>query len=219
MVINSLSFEHVSGTSRKFALNDVSFALETGYIYAIEGPNGAGKTTLFQYILSEKQNYTGTICFEGTDIAGRHRELMNPIGFVSEENPFFNERSAIQNAEMLSAFYDDFDMELFKETLKEMGIAPTHTYGKMSRGEKIKMQLAFALAHGSRLLLMDEATAGLDPVFRRELFQRLRRRIAETEMTVLMSSHNEEEIRKNADYVALMQNGTLGGFHETITDG
>lgn len=208
----------MSGTSRKFALNDVSFALDAGYIYAIEGENGAGKTTLFNYILSEKTLYTGTIRFEGTDIVGRHRELMNPIGFVSEDHPFFNERSAIQNVEMLSVLYDDFDRELFKETLKEMDVASTLTYGKMSRGEKIKMQLAFAIAHKSRLLLMDEATAGLDPVFRIELFNLLRRKIAETEMTVLMSSHNEEEIRKNADYVALMQDGRLGGFHEAITD-
>jgi ABC-2 type transport system ATP-binding protein len=211
-----LEFEHVSGNSKKFHLQDVSFSLEPGFIYAIAGENGAGKTTLMKYFLSEKCLYTGEICFEGEDIAGRHRELMNAVGFVSEDNIFFNERTAGQNAEILSVFYEQFDMELYRETMKQMDIAPEHTYGKMSRGEKIKMQLAFAIAHKSRLLLLDEATAGLDPVYRIELFNMIRHMLAEENVTVLMISHNMNEIDKNADYVAIMKDGMLGGFQENV---
>ena len=211
-----LEFEHVSGNSKKFHLQDVSFSLEPGFIYAIAGENGAGKTTLMKYILSEKCLYTGAIRFEGEDIAGRHRELMNAIGFVSEDNIFLNERTAGQNAEILSVFYEQFDMELYRETMKQMDIAPEHTYGKMSRGEKIKMQLAFAIAHKSRLLLLDEATAGLDPVYRIELFNMIRHMLAEKNVTVLMISHNMNEIDKNADYVAIMKDGMLGGFQENV---
>lgn len=211
-----LEFKNVNGKGRKFGLKDVSFSLDDGFIYAIAGENGAGKSTLMRYILSEKKLYSGSISFEGEDIDGRHERIMNSIGFVSEDNMFFNERSALQNGQLLGAFYDSFDMELYKESLKAMGVSETATYFKMSRGEKIKMQLAFAIAHGSRLLLMDEATAGLDPVYRIELFNMLRRLLAEENITVLMSSHNMTEIEKNTDYTAIIEDGRMGGFHESI---
>lgn len=211
-----IQFENVNGTGRKFRLQDVNFSLEPGYIYAIAGENGAGKSTLMKYILSEKKLYTGTIRLEGEDIAGRHRPAMQQIGFVSEDNRFFNERSAIQNAQLLGCFYDGFDMDLYKQTLKEMEVAPERTYFKMARGEKIKMQLAFAIAHKSKLLLLDEATAGLDPVYRIELFRVLRKLLAEENVTVLMNSHNMTEIEKNTDYTAIMKDGRLEAFHESI---
>jgi len=211
-----LEFKNVSGKSRKFALNDVSFSLEPGFIYAIAGENGAGKSTLMKYILSEKTLYTGSILFEGKEIGGRHAEIMNDVGFVSEDNMFFNERSAYKIGELLGCFYDHFDMELYKDTLKSMELAGNHIYMKMSRGEKIKLQLAFAIAHGSRLLLLDEATAGLDPVYRIEFFNVLRKQLAENNVTVLMSSHNMTEIEKNTDYVAIMKDGRFGGFNESI---
>lgn len=211
-----LEFRNVCGKSRKFALDDVSFSLEPGYIYAITGENGAGKSTLMKYIVSEKTLYTGSILFEGEEISGRHADVMNAIGFVSDDNVFFDERSANQIGELLGGFYDDFDMEHYKKTLKSMGIDGGHTYMKMSRGEKIKMQLAFAVAHHSRLLLLDEATAGLDPVYRIELFNMLRKLLAEEGVTVLMSSQNMTEIEKNTDYAAVMKDGRLGEFHESI---
>ncbi len=211
-----LAFENVNGKSRRFALKDVSFSLEPGFIYAVAGENGAGKSTLMRYILSEKKLYSGSIKFEDEDISGRHDSLMNEIGFVSDENTFFNERSAIQNAELLGGFYEGFDMGLYKETLKIMGVKKESTYFKMSRGEKIKMQLAFAMAHRPKLYLLDEATAGLDPVYRIEFFNVFRRMLAEDEITVLMSSHNMTEIEKNTDYVAIMKDGRLGGFNESI---
>ena len=211
-----LEFKNVGGKRRKFVISDVNFSLEPGFIYAIAGENGAGKTTLMKYIINEQTKYTGTILFEGEDISGRHQDIMNAIGFVSEDNIFFNERSANQIGELLGLFYDNFDMALYKETLKAMDFVGSHTYMKMSRGEKIKMQLAFAIAHHARLLLLDEATAGLDPVYRIELFNMLRKLLAEENVTVLMTSHNMTEIEKNTDFVAIMKDGRLGEFHESI---
>ncbi len=211
-----LEFENVCGKSKKFALQDVSFSLDEGFIYAIAGENGAGKSSLMNYILSEKKLYNGRILFEGSDISGMHAVLMNATGFISEDNRFFNERSAIQNAELLGGFYDSFDMDLYRETLKSMDLPENTTYFRMSRGQKVKMQLAFATAHKARLLLIDEATSGLDPVYRKEFFDTLRKLLVEGNVTVLMSSHNMTEIEKNTDYTAIMKDGRLGGFHESI---
>ncbi len=211
-----LEFRNVSGKNRWFRLKNVSFKLQPGFIYAIAGENGAGKTTLMQYILRAWKRYSGSIMFEGKDIEGRHSEVMAHIGFVSEDNQFLPDRSALQNARCLSHFYDDFDMDLYKKMLEKLDVKQTCSYRKMSRGEKIKMQLAFAIAHNSRLLLLDEATAGLDTVFRIELFKVLRELMADEDVTVLMTSHNMTEIEKNTDYTAVMKDGRLEEFHESI---
>ena len=213
-----LEFENVCGKGRKYKLYDINFSLEPGFVYAIIGDNGAGKSTLIKSILTEKKTYTGRICFEGVDISDRHSQLMNKVGFVSEDNMFITELSAFRNGQIFRVFYDDFDMEHYWEMLEFMGINEDTQYGKMSRGEKIKMQLAFAIAHNPSLLLLDEATSGLDPVFRMDLFQVLRRLLADKNVTVLMTSHNMSEIEKNADYVAIMKEGRLGEFHENFQD-
>ena len=211
-----LEFKNVNGKNRWFSLKNVSFKLQPGYIYAIAGENGAGKTTLLQYILRAWKHYNGRILFEGEDIEGRHSEVMAHIGYVSEDNQFLPDRSAIQNARCLSHLYDDFDMDLYKKMLEKLDVKQGSSYQKLSSGEKIKMQLAFAIAHKSRLLLLDEATAGLDPVFRIELFRVMRELMANEDVTVLMTSHNMTEIEKNTDYMAVMQDGRLEEFHESI---
>ena len=107
-------------------------------------------------------------------------------------------------------------MELFNQIMDKMSLSPNRTYDKMSRGEKIKFQLAFAIAHQSRLLLLDEATAGMDPVFRIEFFDMLRRFLVDEKCCVLMTSHNMTEIMKQTDYVAIMNHGELSEFKESM---
>ena len=89
-----LSFEHVTGISRKFplkkfTLKNISFTMEAGYLYGLVGENGAGKTTLMNYILRDHIKYEGQICIEGTDIRKEHTKILNKIGFESEDNHFF----------------------------------------------------------------------------------------------------------------------------------
>ena len=190
--------------------------LENGYIYAVTGKNGAGKTTLFNYILTEKKRYTGSIKLFGYELAGNHAKTMEITGLVSEDNTFFENRTGRQNAEILGLVYDNFDMELFDKCMKKMNVSSQTTLWRMSRGERMKFQLAFAIAHHSRLYLLDEATAGMDAVFKIELFDMLRQLIAGEDCCVLMTTHDMSEIAKNTDYVAIMDNGTLGEFVESI---
>jgi ABC-2 type transport system ATP-binding protein len=211
-----LTLEQVTGKSRRFHLTDITFSLEPGYIYAVIGPNGAGKSTLFHYIASEGIRYTGRIAFDGLDMRTHRAEAMQQIGVVSEEHLFLENRTGKQNAEILGLLYDKFDMGRFDAAMKQMQVSGGTTYRKMSRGERMKFQLAFAIAHGSRLYLLDEATAGLDPVFRIELFDLLRGLLCEENCCVLMTSHNEAEITRQTDYVAVMRDGTLSVFTESM---
>lgn len=206
---NLLEFRDVTGKSRKFRLEHISFSLPTGYICGLAGGNGAGKTTLMNYIMEDKKLYTGTISLKGRDIHADREWTKNRIGFVSEENPFFTERSAKQNGELLGMFYEDFDMELFLDTLRQMGDLAGKVYKRMSRGEKLKFQLAFAMAHHPALYLMDEVTVGMDPVFRMEFFQILHRLMEEENAGILMTSHIESEMERHMDYVGVLEKGNM----------
>lgn len=212
----ALEFKDVTGKGFGFKLKNVSMTLENGYIYAVTGKNGAGKTTLFNYILTEKKRYTGSIRLSGYELARNHAKAMEITGLVSEDNTFFENRTGRQNAEILGLVYDNFDMELFDKCMKKMNASSQTTLWRMSRGERMKFQLAFAIAHHSRLYLLDEATAGMDAVFKIELFDMLRQLIAGEDCCVLMTTHDMSEIVKNTDYAAIMDNGTLGEFVESI---
>lgn len=211
-----LEFEHVTGTAKQFRLEDVSFALPAGYIMGLAGKNGAGKSTLIDYIINPKQKYTGTIRMNGVDIRENHAAMRNWIGLVSDENPFLEERTAQQNAEMLGGLYQEWDMEVFRSAMRKMEVPTGRTVGKMSRGEKLKFQMAFAMAHHSKLYLLDEVTAGMDPVFRIEFFRMLSEVIAQEDVSVLMTSHVPEEIERRMDYVGMLKDGRLVSFGESL---
>ena len=149
-----LEFEHVTGTNKKFALQDVSFTLPEGYIMGLAGKNGAGKSTLIDYIVNPVQQYTGTIRIGGVDIREDFCRMKNKIGLVTEQNPFFTERSVLQNAELMGRFYEEWDMALFKEQIKRMELPGYRTVGKLSRGEFFRFQMAFAMAHHPSLYLL-----------------------------------------------------------------
>ena len=211
-----LTFEHVTGKGRKFHLEDICFELMPGYICGLIGENGAGKTTLIKSVMDDKYRYKGRILIEGEDIRSNHAQIKNRIGFVSEDQRFFDELSAKQNVEILGNFYDRFDMNLWMEMMKEMEVPSSKRYQKMSRGEKLKFQLAFAIAHQPCLYLIDEATAGMDPVFRKEFFEILQRLIVDEQASILMTSHIVSEIQRKTDYVGVMKEGKLVTFTESI---
>ncbi len=213
-----LEFSHVTGISKKFRLEDVHFSLPAGYIMGLIGRNGAGKTTLFDYILNPHKKYTGQIMLDGVDILSDDIFLKNKIGYVSEENLFFERLSAIQNARILGPFYEEWDMELFEHSLIQMRLQKDKMIGGMSRGERLKFQMAFAIAHHSVLYLLDDATVGMDPIFRKELFHMLQTLIMDEKASVLMSTHNQADIERKIDYIGVMEKGRMISYRENLNE-
>lgn len=212
-----LEFKHVSGKSKQFNLQNVSFSLEAGYIMGLAGKNGAGKSTLFDYIMSPKQQYTGEILIEGVNIRNCHYQMMNRIGFISDNNKgFFMEKSAKENMQILGLLYDDWDEKRFFQAMQKMNLSIRKKVGRMSRGEMFKFQTAFAMAHNPAIYLIDEATAGMDPVFRIDYFKILQEIIAEEDASILMTSHIQDEIQRKMDFVGIMEDGKLVQFGETL---
>lgn len=211
-----LEFDKVTGTRGKFRLQDISFSLPAGYICGLMGPNGAGKSTLIAYIVNERAKYNGIIRVGGVDIKTDHAYMRNFMGLVSEDNEFLDDFSGLDNAKLLGGFYETFDMQIFEEAMKEMEVSVRTQYGKLSRGEKLKFQMAFAMAHKPKLYLLDEVTVGMDPVFRLDFFKIIQRVIREGEASVLMTSHIESEIKQKMDYVGVIKEGRLVEFGESL---
>lgn len=197
-----------------FKLQDINFALPKGYIMGLIGKNGAGKTTFFDYIMDEKKKYSGELILEGKEIHGDHIQVLDQIGFVSEKNKFMELRTARQNAAMLGPFYSAFDMDLFETIMEQLQLSTGKTIGRMSRGELVKFQLSFAASHHPKLFLLDEATAGMDPVFRIDFYKILRRLIEEEDCSVILSTHIEEEIERQLDYIGILEEGKFISFGE-----
>ncbi len=211
-----LEFENVSGIKGRFRLENISFQLPAGYIMGLVGANGAGKTTLINYIMNDKVKYSGTIRLNGYDIRDNHSHIRQLIGFVSEDNQFFKDFSADENMKMRSIFYDNYNEEIYYQAMKEMSVSGGLNYGNMSRGECIKFQMAFAMGQGARLYLLDEATAGMDPVFRIDFYKILQRLISDENTSVLMTSHIESEVSRKTDYVGIMEGGRMIKYGESL---
>ena len=212
-----LEFKNVTGKTKHFNLQEISFSLEPGYIMGLAGKNGAGKSTLIDYIMSPKQKYTGEILIDGVNIRDKHYYMMNRIGFISDNNDgFLFDKTAKENMEIFGPLYDDWDDVRFFKAMQKMNLSPGKTVGKMSRGELFKFQTAFAMAHQPVLYLIDEATAGMDPVFRIDYFKMLQEIIAEETASILMTSHIQDEIQRKMDFVGIMEDGKLIKFGETL---
>lgn len=213
-----LQLVHVTGKKQKngFQIRDVSMQLQEGYIYAIAGENGAGKTTLLELIGRENSRYKGKILFEGMDMKTEHAKAMEKIGIISEDCLFLEDRNGKENADILGDFYETYEKERFLSYCKRLQV-PLHTpYKSMSRGERIKWQICFAAARNCRLYMMDEATAGMDPVFRKTFFDLLHEIMAQTRACILLTDHNLHEISRQTDYVAYMEHGKLSGWKESM---
>ncbi len=214
---NLLEFAGVTGSSKKnYKLQDITFSLPAGFIAGLVGENGAGKTTLFDYIMHPNKQYDGSILLRGKEMHDDYVSLRQQIGFVSEKNRFFMQKTARENAKLAACLFDEWDNELFEKTMKEMGVAVSRPLAKLSRGEYMKFQTAYAMAHHPVLYLLDEVTAGMDPVFRIDYFKLLQSLLEDEETSVLMISHIQEEMDRKMDFVGVMEEGRLVSWKENL---
>lgn len=203
-----LVVDNVTKKYKDFTLENISFSLAEGYILGLIGKNGAGKTTLMNCIIG-CIDYRGDICVDGAVNTIHKRAATEKIGFIVEEGPFLKKESLLKNGELLGALYDDWDAKKFDRYLKEFGLHYDTDYGELSKGMETKFQLAFALAHSPRLLILDEPTGGLDPVFRRTFLNILQNTVNKEMLSVIISTHLTTDLDKVADYVMMLDEGKM----------
>ena len=198
----------------RFALKDISFTLERGYMLGLIGRNGAGKSTLLRILMQNLPRKKGKLFIGGYDVSTHAAEAKRLIGYVGEDFHFLPKETLRENGRILGMFYPKFDTERYAELLTRFEVGTEKLAGQLSKGETTKAQLAFALAHRPELLLLDEPTGGLDPVVRREFLYVLQSELMDERMSIIFSTHITEDLDKVADYVAMMEKGRLL-FYET----
>lgn len=204
-----LELNNVTKEYKDFSLNNVSFKLERGYIMGFIGPNGAGKTTTIKLIMNLIKKQSGEIKIFGLDNIKSEKEVKQRIGFVYDENYFYEDLTLREIRRIIAPFYRGWDDKLFKNYLKEFDLDEKKKMKALSKGMKMKFALAAALSHGAELIIMDEPTSGLDPVFRSEILDILHYLIQDENKSIFFSTHITTDLEKIADYITFINKGNI----------
>ncbi len=202
----------VNGVSKKlkdFQLSNLSFDFKKGYIMGLIGPNGAGKSTLIRCLMDLAKIDSGEIKLFGMTHKENTKEIKQRIGFVYDESHFYEEFSLERNKRIIAPFYKHWDDETFYSYTKKFHLPQKMKLKHLSKGMKMKFAIAVALAHHPELIILDEPTAGLDPVFRRELLDILLEIIQDDKKSVFFSTHITTDLEQVADFITFMNNGEI----------
>ena len=213
----------VNGLTKKydgFTLNDISFNVPKGSIMGFIGQNGSGKTTTIRALINVIKRDAGTIKLLGLDNIEHEYEIKEQISAVFDELPFHEDFNAKQMSIILGSVYKEWDSKKYKEYLDRFALPEKKKIKQFSKGMKMKLQIAAALSHNAKLLIMDEATTGLDPVVRNEILDIFREYLQDEENSILMSSHITSDLEKIADSVTFIDKGNLlvSGYKDDILE-
>jgi ABC-2 type transport system ATP-binding protein len=194
---------------REFRLDNVSLSLPKGSIKGVIGPNGAGKTTTIRILMNQTRADGGEVSLFGLAYPSKEKEIKNRVGYVGEEQYFYPNKTVGWTGCFVARYFKRWDENLFDNLLMRFGISRSKKTKDLSKGMRVKLSFAIALAHHPELLILDEPTSGLDPVIRRELLDLLKDFCREEGKSVLISSHITDDLARIADYVTFMHQGRI----------
>ena len=190
-------------------LDHISFAVPEGSVCGFIGQNGAGKTTTINLILDIINRDEGEINLFGKPVDQNHAYVREDVGVVFDEMGFHEFMTAKDINIMMKNIYKNWDEKVFFEYLKKFSLPSKKKCGAFSRGMRMKLQIAAALSHKAKLLIMDEPTSGLDPIVRNEIIGIFRDFVVEEDHTILLSSHITGDLEKIADEVVFIDGGKI----------
>lgn len=206
---NVVELKDVTKDYGDFKLDQVSFTVPEGSVCGFIGQNGAGKTTTIKLMLDVIKADKGEIRLFGENIEKDSARLREDIGVVFDEMGFHEFMTGRDINIMMKNIYKKWDEEMFFDYLKRFSLPSRKKCGDFSRGMRMKLQIAVALSHHAKLLIMDEPTSGLDPIVRNEMIQIFREFVIEEDHTILLSSHITGDLEKLADEVVFINAGKI----------
>lgn len=204
-----LEVKNITKRYKGFTLDNISFQLPKGYIMGYVGQNGAGKTTTINCITGLCSPSEGTITLDGRNVEKDAVSYKEQIGFIGDESYFPKEMNVQDIRRIQKSFYKTFDETKFDELVTKFGLPENTKMEEFSRGMKVKLMFAAALSRETKLLVLDEATNGLDPVMRADVLSLLQEYIADGEHSILFSTHMLEDLEQIADYIIFIHKGKL----------
>ena len=206
---NMLKIENVCKNYPSFSLNHINFQVPAGCIMGFIGENGAGKSTTIKLILDLIQKDSGMIEVLGQDSTKISRDMKEHIGVVLDEANFSQELNYKDINKIMKHLYKTWDSHKFMQMMEEGAIPPDRKFKDYSKGMKMKLSIAAAVCHDTWLLIMDEATSGLDPISREEVLDFLLEFIQDEQHAVFISSHILSDLEKVCDYITLIHKGSI----------
>ena len=192
-----------------FILDKLSFSLPYGAILGFVGENGAGKTTTIGCILNTVRKDSGTVKLFGKEMRDTDTDIREKIGVVYDGDNFPGFWTAKQLSQVMEGIYTQWDHALFQKYLEDFHLPVKQKIKNYSRGMTMKLAIAVALSHHPQLLILDEATSGLDPIMRDEMLDVFLEFVQEESHSILLSSHITSDLEKVADYITFIHNGKL----------
>ena len=207
---NALELWHVSRRLGDFELRDVNLTLPKGCILGLVGENGAGKSTTIRLLTGELWPDSGTVSvLDAEPGSPDFRSVKERLGVVLDDAWFPEILNARQVGTMMAMTYESWDAELYESYLARFALPREKNFKDYSRGMRMKLAIAVALAHRPEVLLLDEATAGLDPIVRDEVLEIFNEFTREEDHSILISSHILSDLEKLCDYIAFLHQGRL----------
>ena len=192
-----------------FALGPIDLTLPGGCILGLIGENGAGKSTTIRLILNAARRDGGVIRVLGKDNRENDKLMKEEVGVVLDEVGIPECLTATEVGKVMADLYRNWQAETYSALLRKLCVPSGKPFKEFSRGMKMKLGIAVALSHQSKLLILDEPTSGLDPVVRDEVVELLRSFVCDEEHAILISSHIVSDLEKLCDYVAFLHHGKL----------
>lgn len=214
MTNNILEIHNLSKDYGDFVLDRVSFSLPRGVIMGLIGENGAGKSTTINCILNEIQKDSGGILIFGKDHISDEIEIKSKLGVVFDENHFPDIFTPMEIGKYMSGIYPGWEWVTYHEFLEKFELPKDKKIKDFSKGMKVKLAFAVALSHKAELLILDEATSGLDPIIRDDVLDMLIDFVQDESHSVLVSSHIISDLEKVADYITFLHKGKVIFSHE-----
>lgn len=204
--MNAVEVKDLTKKYNGFMLDKINFTLPSGYIMGLVGENGAGKSTTIKLLLGMASKDGGTIKIMGKDLSEVSKD---DIGVVFDECRFHEAFTAKDINTVLKNTFKRWNEKKFFDCLRKFDVPADKKIRNFSRGMKMKISIAAAICHDAKLLLLDEPTAGLDPVVRNEILDIFYDFISDDKHSILISSHIVSDLEKICDYIAFMHKGRM----------
>jgi len=203
-----LQVENLTKHYPDFTLDHVSFSVPKGTIMGLIGENGAGKSTTINAILDLIHKDDGTVTFWGQELSSA-KQLKEDIGVVFDGINFYETLTPAKVGKIARAAYSQWDNHLYQDYLKRFQLPLDKEFKQMSKGMKVKLCIAVALSHNPKLLILDEATSGLDQVMRDDILDVFLEFVQDENHSIMMSSHITTDLEKVADYITFIHQGKV----------
>lgn len=204
-----LTVKGLTKNYQDFTLDHVSFEIPQGSIVGLIGENGAGKSTIIKAVLGLIKKDDGEITLFGRQDGALNTKIKEQIGVVFDGSNFSGDLSPRKLNKVFKDIYRSWDEDLYISLLEKMAVPVNQKIKTFSKGMKMKLSLVAAFAHHPKLLILDEATSGLDPVMRDDILDMFLEFVQDEENSILVSSHITSDLEKVADYIIFVHNGSV----------